>query len=286
MKSNYSNEHKVVSFKRDEAKVSTYDIGTFFSSMKSVVLFAVVVSIYMLIILFGAYIGHVRLNNGVKESQASIDTAVAAVLGLLAFLLGFTFSFAWTRFANRNRLVIEHAEAITICYLRTSLIPERQKLEARRLLKEYAGILQSIQTTPELDRSLTRINQIHALLWEQTAELVHEEMDSELRSLFTASVNDLISLAVKRKILTLFIRLPNAIWITLFCLACLGLLAFGYQAGISGVSRFFQLLLLPIAFGLVIVLIADLNAQDTQRHFKVTRRPIKEVLEMMEKSIP
>jgi hypothetical protein len=286
MKRNYSNEHKLVSFRHDEANASHYDIGTFFSSMKSTVLFAVIVSIYMLIILLGAYIGQVRLSNGVKESQASIDTAVAAVLGLLAFLLGFTFSFAWTRFANRNRLVIEHAEAISICYLRTSLIPEKQQQEARRLLKEYTSIIQNIQTTSELDHSLAKITKIHALLWTQTTQLVNEEMDSELRSLFVASVNDLITLASKRKVVALFIRLPNAIWIILFCLATLGLLAFGYQAGISGVSRSFQLLLLPVAFGLVIVLIADLNSQEAKRHFKVTQHPIKEVLEIIEKTIP
>jgi predicted nucleic acid-binding protein len=286
MKHNYSNEHKVVSFRQDEGNASIYDIGTFFSSMKSAVLFVVIVSIYMLIILLGAYIGQVRLHNGVKESQASIDTAVAAVLGLLAFLLGFTFSFAWTRFANRNRLVIEHAEAISICYLRASLIPEKQQQEARRLLKEYTSIIQNIQTTSELDHSLAKITKIHALLWIQTTELVNEEMDSELRSLFIASVNDLITLAAKRKVVALFIRLPNAIWITLFCLATLGLLAFGYQAGMSGVSRSFQLLLLPVAFGLVIVLIADLNSQEAKRHFKVTQHPIKEVLEIIEKTSP
>jgi uncharacterized membrane protein YcjF (UPF0283 family) len=71
----------------------------------------------------------------------------------------------------------------------------------------------------------------------------------------------------------------------LFFLAAIGMLAFGYQAGIFGISRLFQLVLLPIAFALVMVLIADLNSQDLRRRFKVTQRPLMEVLALMEMDI-
>jgi hypothetical protein len=79
---------------------------------------------------------------------------------------------------------------------------------------------------------------------------------------------------------------PNAIWRTLLLLAAIGMLGFGYQAGVFGISRLFQLVLLPVAFALVIVLISDLNSQDPRRRFKVTRRPLREVLDMMRKDMP
>jgi len=258
------------------------DIGGFFSSMKSGFLFAGMVVVSMAVVLLGGYLGRQRLLSGIREPETSIETAVAAVLGLLAFLLGFTFSLTWSRYANRNRLVIEHAKAIELCYLRTSLIPQRQKVHVRHLLYEYTTLLLDIQKTPHLERALSRINEIHRLLWQQAASLVAEDIDSELRSLFIASVNELIGLAMERKTIAVFIRIPNAIWRSLLLLALIGMLAFGYQAGISGVTKLFQLPLLPIAFGLVIVLIADLNAQDGQRHFKITKRPLKEALAMME----
>ena len=264
---------------------SETDIGKFFSKIKPWILFAIIVVAYMLVISLGAFFGHQKLVNGIKEPETAIETTVGAVLGLLAFILGFTFSLTWTRFANRNRMVIAHAKAIEICYLRAGLIPERQKLVVRKLLKEYAEILLGIQTGADRDMSLARINEIHKMIWDETVSLVKEDVDSELRSLFIASVNDMIGIAMDRKIIALFIKIPNAIWRGLLYLAAIGMLAFGYQAGIFGISRLFQLVILPVAFALVMVLIADLNSQDIRRRFKVTQRPLFEVLEMMEQDI-
>src|SRR5215217_2547349 len=77
------------------------DIGGFFSSMKSGFLFAGMVVVSMAVVLLGGYLGRQRLLSGIREPETSIETAVAAVLGLLAFLLGFTFSLTWSRYANR-----------------------------------------------------------------------------------------------------------------------------------------------------------------------------------------
>jgi len=260
------------------------DIGGLFSSLNPWVLFAGVVVCYMVVMLLGGYLGRVRMMAGIKEPETSMETAVAAVLGLLAFILGFTFSITWNKFANRNGLVIEHAKAISICYLRAGLIPEKQKLETRKILHEYMQVLLHIDGK-NLERSLLLIDHVHIALWRETVSLVKEDMDGEIRSIFIGSVNDLMSLSLERKTIALFIRVPNAIWRSVFFLAGIGMLAFGYQAGISGINKLFQLTLLPVAFGLVIVLIAELNSQDSRRHFKVTNRPLREVLEMMEKPI-
>src|SRR5678809_10281 len=263
---------------------SKKDIGGLFSSLNPWVLFAGVVVCYMVVMLLGGDLGRVRMMAGIKEPETSMETAVAAVLGLLAFILGFTFSITWNKFANRNGLVIEHAKAISICYLRAGLIPEKQKLETRKILHEYMQVLLHIDGK-NLERSLLLIDHVHIALWRETVSLVKEDMDGEIRSIFIGSVNDLMSLSLERKTIALFIRVPNAIWRSVFFLAGIGMLAFGYQAGISGINKLFQLTLLPVAFGLVIVLIAELNSQDSRRHFKVTNRPLREVLEMMEKPI-
>jgi hypothetical protein len=262
------------------------DIGKFFSALKPLFLFIIIVAVYMLIISLGAYIGHKKLIGGIKEPETAIETTVASVLGLLAFILGFTFSLTWTRFANRNRMVIGHAKAIGLCYLRTGLITIPQKLQIRKYLYEYTNLLLAMQSGKDLERSLSRVEELHMLIWKETETLVKEDIDSEMRSLFVASVNELISLSLERKTVTLFIKVPNAIWRTLLLLAAIGMLGFGYQAGVFGISRLFQLVLLPVAFALVIVLISDLNSQDPRRRFKVTRRPLREVLDMMRKDMP
>jgi hypothetical protein len=269
-------------FSKEFDGVDKPDIGGLFSAIKPLLLFVIIVAVYMLIITLGAFIGHQKLLNGIKEPETAIETTVASVLGLLAFILGFTFSLTWTRFANRNRMVIEHAKAIGVCYLRTGLITQSQKVQVRKYLYDYTTLLLEIQTGKQVENSIRRIDELHMLIWKEAESLVREEIDSEMRSLFVTSVNDLISLSLERKTITLFIKVPNAIWRTLLLLAAIGMLGFGYQAGIFGISKLFQLLLLPIAFGLVIVLISELNSNEPKRRrFRVIRRPLKEVLDMM-----
>src|SRR4030095_9980147 len=169
------------------------------------------------------------------------ETATGAVLALAAFMLAFTFSTVWARFAARNGLVIIHARAISVVWLRTSVIPEKQKIHVRKLLLEYMHNLMELQTTPELQKILNRVENLHLEIWTQAASLVHEDIDSKMRSLFVASVNDLISIAAERKTRTLFLRIPDAIWGSLLFLSIIGMFASGYQAGAGGMGRLFHL---------------------------------------------
>jgi hypothetical protein len=262
-----------------------YDIGRFFSSMPAIVLFALIVVCYALVVALGVIIGYQKFLGNIKVADSPIETAVAAVFGLLAFMLAFTFSLTWSRFANRNVLVIAQAQAIGTCYLRTSLITEKQKNEVRMLLYEYTNILVRLPGHADLHKSLDRLDEIHLLIWKQTATLGKEDIDSELRSLFISSVNELISIPVQRKTVALTFRIPDIIWGSLLFLAFVGMLAFGYQAGVNGMRRLLQLPWLPVAFGLIIVLIADLNSSSSQRNFKVTQQPLLDVLKMMESDI-
>src|SRR5262245_8635230 len=62
---------------------------------------------------------------GVGGSDGGDDGyVVSAVLGLLALLLGFTFSLAADRFDTRRILVLEEANAIGTTYLRAQLLTE------------------------------------------------------------------------------------------------------------------------------------------------------------------
>ena len=259
------------------------DIGRFFSSLHPLMLFAALVVLYTFIIWLGAYLGQQRLRSGLVKPESSMQMAVASVLGLLTFIQGFTFSLTWSRFTMRNSLVIAHAKAIGVCYLRAGLVPGKQKGEIRSILREYEAIIQTIQKAPELAGALAKVNELHHLLWQQTMSLSKEDMDSELRSLVVMSVNDLIGLSLERKIMALFIRIPNAIWISLLFLAIVGMFSFGYHTGVSGGPKLFQLTLLPVAFSLVMLLISDLNSPEKQRHFKISSQPLQEIREMMAK---
>jgi hypothetical protein len=280
MKEHNGTEHKLTFMRPVDVKNRRVDIGGFFSSMPVILLFVLMLISYALVVGVGIFMGYERFLKGAPEIASPTDTEVGAVLGLLAFLLGFAFSATWTKFANRSNYVVQHAKAIRTCYLRTSLLPDRQKLESRKLIYEYTAVVLGFYAAPE--KSLIKMDALHLLIWQQTATLVQEEMDGELRSLFTGSVNDLINVAMERKAIALLFPIPNIIWGALLFLAVIGMFAFGYDAGINGMRNLFQLFLLPLAFGLVIVLIARLNSSHVHRHFKITQKPLREVLQMMD----
>ena len=62
---------------------------------------------------------------------------VAATLGLLAFILAFTFGLAASRFDSRMQVLLDEANAIGTTYLRAGMLPEQGK-QIRALLREYA----------------------------------------------------------------------------------------------------------------------------------------------------
>ena len=271
--------------RQERLKTQSFDIGRFFTSLSSRTLFVLVVIACMLFGGLGIWVGYMRFRSAVPGSESTIGTAVGAILGFFGFILGFAFSLTWSRFGSRNSLVITQAKAIGVCYLRTSLLPEKQKLTLRKLFKEYIDVLIEMQTLGNVDNCLSRIDNLHIAIWNQAASLVPEDMDSELRSLFTGAVNELISLWVERKTVALVYSIPRPIWNALLLLAAMGMFAFGYQTGVTGVVKVFQIFLLPAPFALIFVLIADLNSTLIQRRFKVTSKPLQNVRDMMQQEI-
>ena len=59
------------------------------------------------------------------------------LLGLLALMLAFTFSMALTRFEARRDALLNEANAIGTTALRARLLPEPQRSETLKLLREY-----------------------------------------------------------------------------------------------------------------------------------------------------
>jgi hypothetical protein len=82
----------------------------------------------------GYRLGRWRHRRAVDEKPNPVGAMVASILGLLAFMLAFTFSLAASRFDARRQIVIEEANAIGTTYLRARLLPEPERSEIARLL--------------------------------------------------------------------------------------------------------------------------------------------------------
>jgi len=221
-------------------------------------LLAVVVALW-LVMEWGYRIGRWRRAQTPDEKDQPVGAMVASILALLALMLGFTFSLAASRFEARRQVVLEEANAIGTTYLRARLLPEPQRTELEKLLREYAEVrLQGVQTE-KTAQAITRSEEIHELLWAQAAAAADQDPSSIMTGVFVQSLNQLIDLHANRMLLSLRSRIPLVIWVSLFGLAVLGIAAVGYQSGLAATRRSPAMLGLVLAFSLVVYLIADLD---------------------------
>ena len=183
-----------------------------------------------------------------------------------------------------GRGTLEEANAIGTTYLRVALLPPTQGLEIRRLLREYADVRLNA-AAGDVQEALNKSEAIHGRLWAQAKALVQTDMDSELRSLFIAGLNELIDLHQSRKTVGLLYRIPGTVWLALYRLSVLSMLAVGYQVGMAGTRHLRGTTVLAAAFSLVILMIADID-RPGEGWMRVSQQPLADVQQMMLRDSP
>ena len=103
------------------------------AALLSLLLFIVMVVLLEL----GSYVGHRMRKTGEDKNNSINSTILAAVLGLFAFLLGFTFSMSGARFENRRINNVNEANAIGTAILRANLYAKPERDSFRIDFKQY-----------------------------------------------------------------------------------------------------------------------------------------------------
>ena len=194
-----------------------------------------------------------------EEKESQVGGMVGATLGLLAFMLAFTFGLAASRFEARRQVVLSEANAIGTTYLRTGIIPEPMRTEARNLLREYVDVrLEGVQQPGKLEQAIARSEELQTRLWLQAVAATEKER-SPMTSLFVQSLNEVIDLHATRMMAGLQSRVPAVIWIVLYLLGFLAMVILGYQSRLANSKRSIAIIALILGFSLVLHLIADLD---------------------------
>ena len=113
------------------------------------VLFGGTVAIVLLLIEGGYRLGRYRRRHCEDEKEAPVGAIVAATLGLLGFVLAFTFGLAASRFDTRRQIVVEEANAIGTTYLCAGLLPDGRDEKIRKLLGEYVNVPARVRSKAE-----------------------------------------------------------------------------------------------------------------------------------------
>ena len=247
--------------------------------------FVAVIVLSILTVELGYRVGRWRLAHKSEEQETPVATMVASILGLLAFMLAFTFSMAASRFDARRQVVLEEANSIGTTYLRSQLLPEPQRSEIAKRLREYTAIRVQPLNMGIMKDLMKQSDELLKQIWSQAVMAADKDPRSITTGLFLQSLNETIDIHSKRVFIGLRNRIPLSIWIALFSLTLLGMMSIGYQAGLSGTHRSPEMLIMTLSFTLVLYLIVDLD-RGQEGFLKVSQQAMIDVLNTLENSKP
>jgi len=229
-------------------------------------LFVVLIALIAILLLFiesGYRLGSGRVQNKAQISQ--VRAIMGASLGLVAFMMAFTFSMAHTHFEDRTEGLVFETNVITQTYRAADLLEEPVHSQARRLLMDFVdlrietGAAAAEGRLSEVGLAIEQSEQIHEQLWGLATGPDIADSDGRGLDMFTSSVVELMNTHTTRLEAVLYNRIPSVIWLSLLFMTCLSMLTMGYQAGLTAARSQFATWTLAIAFSSVMVLIMDLD---------------------------
>jgi len=201
----------------------------------------------------------------VKAQAAQVRAIMGASLGLLAFMLAFSFSMAQRHFEARAQSFMLEVSAISSAYRGADLLDSVTRPVARNLLQQFVAIrmeMMRLKGDPSMARVLELVKdseRLHDVLWSLAETSMEDPEIRESAGIFSQSVLAMINAQDARLQAILFNRISPVIWITLFVMSLLSMLVMGYQAGLTGTRSGIATWTLAITFSVVMALVMDLD---------------------------
>ncbi|HZV43709.1 MAG TPA: hypothetical protein VFF90_04500, partial [Saprospiraceae bacterium] len=184
------------------------------------------------------------------------------VLGLIAFILAFTFGIVSGRYDFKKSLVREEANTVRTVWFRSDFLPDTDRVATKKMLIEYVDTrLNGMQSRDELiiTQSLIRCEAIHQQIWDIAVKNGKQNLNSDVGALYLESLNELINIHYTRVIVSLYSRVPMGIWFILMTMISLGMLIVGYMSAIAGSKRSWGFVILAFSFALVVGMVYTMD---------------------------
>jgi hypothetical protein len=213
----------------------------------------------------------------------NISTLEAAVLTLLALMIGFTFAMALSLFETRREAVLSEANAIGTTALRARLLPPPHRAEALKLLQEYVKIRIDITEQPltlgPMNAAIVRSNEIQEALWQQAKAVAKKDTGMVPTGLFIQTLNEMIDDHEKR-LTAARNRVPNIVLLALYCIAAVASGFTGYASGIEARRSRLPVYVTGILICAVILLIQDLDRPGSG-YIRISQQPMMDTAASM-----
>lgn len=234
-------------------------------SIPLIIIFAAAVASQILFIELGYRMALIKKSKANKSQMAQVRAIMGASLGLLAFMLAFSFNTAQQHFEERSKAYMLEVSAIDSAFRGADLIAHDERQEAKILLTEFAKLRvktkevvrdNDLATMVEMIRESERM---HDRLWAIAERSMEGAGDGEDTGIFAQAILTMIDAHDARLQTIFFNRVSPIIWFTLYGMALMSMAIMGYQAGLTGTRSSFATWTLAITFAFVMALITDLD---------------------------
>ena len=229
-------------------------------------LFPILLLWMLLMAEIGWRIGHYLSKKYHVQKADSSDTFLAAIFGLLALLVAFTFSGGSDRFDHRRELIIQEVSTISTAYQSVDLLSFKDQLKVRELFNQYVDSRIKIYqfegepTSAEIESRTQTHNVVGDQLWKEVVravgdtqypqKLVAAQILPLLSDMFTASENQRLSVKFHP---------PLIVFQLMIVLCMIGAMVAGYNLGIQSQRDWFLTLVFVLLMTGTIFIILSLE---------------------------
>jgi len=230
----------------------------------------------------GFKVGQFRRLRSKGESESGVGSVVAAMLGLLAFVLAFTFGIAASRFDTRKQLLLDEVNAIQTTVLRSQMMIEPHRTELIKLLRQYVELRAAyVDSRTEAAEIVAESTALQNKMWSHATAIAQRDGNSEVVALFIESLNNVFDLHGARATTTLLYRIPESIWFGLLVVTVFTMATVGFQFGLADRHNFLICGALAITYSAVILLTAQLDSVG-KGSLRVNLQPMIELKQHMQ----
>jgi hypothetical protein len=251
-------------------------------------LFLATAALVVVSVEIGFRLGKLVRRRSEEERESPVSAIAGAILGLLAFMLAFTFSIASDRYDTKKGLVREEANVLRTAWQRADFLKEAERAKTKALLSDYVDnrIAFALSLNPnKAEASVNEATRIQHEVWAAAVLNAKTDpfMNSDIGALYLESINQMADLHALRVNQGLQARVPTGIWFVLYTLLILGMIGVGYQTAIADSRRSRVTSFLAVSFSLVIALVAALD-HPMNRFISISQQPMQSLQTEMKNS--
>jgi hypothetical protein len=203
----------------------------------------------------------IHLRRREEKLSSGLGVIDGAVFGLMALLLGFSFSGAVSRFDVRRELIVQETNAIGTAWLRVDLLPETAQPEIRDNFRAYLDARLAFYKNLGVDRArasqeLVLSQKLQGKIWAESIAAAKQTNSPAVLTLVLSSLNEMIDITTTRFV-ALQTHPPIPLYVTLVLLALASALIAGFGMGDSDKRSWLHTLVFAFSLILTIYTIID-----------------------------